>query len=298
MVFLLMLLSVVSCSRAFYEAPIGTSTPSIASYFTNTMTVLPIALSTTLTSTTEPIVSPTLTPTIPGPQVEANILELLRTNAGCIFPCWWGIIPGLTSWNDAKLFLLNNGIGINPDATAQFITQAGVINDFEFYLRNGNVDIVQITSESIQHDQAFRQLWINYAPEAIIAKFGQPSQVLVETASEGYDGTPKDVSFDIWLFYAQQGFLIRYSGFVNNVATYRFCPTFDANGSSIYSLRIILSYPGNKTPLTYFTQLPSPYVDRSLDLGQASGITVGEFYDLYQQTSKPICIETPRDIWK
>jgi hypothetical protein len=48
----------------------------------------------------------------PDPQVlsleaeDALLVEMLATNGGCELPCWWGITPGVTRWEDAqRLFL-------------------------------------------------------------------------------------------------------------------------------------------------------------------------------------------------
>jgi hypothetical protein len=30
--------------------------------------------------------------------------ELITTNGGCQLPCWWGIMPGETTWAEAKAF--------------------------------------------------------------------------------------------------------------------------------------------------------------------------------------------------
>jgi hypothetical protein len=42
---------------------------------------------------------------------------LLQTNNGCRFPCWWGIEPGTTSWQDANNFLSQFGQDIYVTGT-------------------------------------------------------------------------------------------------------------------------------------------------------------------------------------
>ncbi len=75
---------------------------------------------TTLAMETQtPIVTPlptrtsTPSPTLSPSEVQAYILDLLQKNAGCRLPCWWGIVPGQTAWQEAESFLapLSSEIG-------------------------------------------------------------------------------------------------------------------------------------------------------------------------------------------
>jgi hypothetical protein len=44
-------------------------------------------------------------PTLQPDKAKTLVSELLKTNAGCQLPCWWGITPGKTSWQEANQFL-------------------------------------------------------------------------------------------------------------------------------------------------------------------------------------------------
>lgn len=69
----------------------------------------PLTPTPTQTKTLTPTLTPTPTwtplPTIPPDERLDAMLDLLYTNAGCRLPCWWGIIPGETSWTSARRFL-------------------------------------------------------------------------------------------------------------------------------------------------------------------------------------------------
>jgi hypothetical protein len=56
----------------------------------------------------------TLFPTLPAEEMDETIQALIATNGGCFLPCWWGITPGVTSWDDANHFLLQ----FNPVITS------------------------------------------------------------------------------------------------------------------------------------------------------------------------------------
>ncbi len=38
-------------------------------------------------------------------EASARLQDLLKTNAGCRLPCWWGITPGKTTWDEAEEYL-------------------------------------------------------------------------------------------------------------------------------------------------------------------------------------------------
>ncbi len=57
------------------------------------------------TATAIPIMTWTPLPTLTSKEAQERVHELLLNNAGCEFPCWWGIIPGKTNWPEAYHFL-------------------------------------------------------------------------------------------------------------------------------------------------------------------------------------------------
>jgi hypothetical protein len=53
-------------------------------------------------------------PTLEPGQVEQAIEELMQRNGDCSQPCFWGIIPGVTSVDKAKSIFALLGIGLQP----------------------------------------------------------------------------------------------------------------------------------------------------------------------------------------
>jgi hypothetical protein len=46
---------------------------------------------------------------LPLEEARALVSELLEANAGCRLPCWWGFMPGQTSWREASQFYARLG---------------------------------------------------------------------------------------------------------------------------------------------------------------------------------------------
>ena len=43
-------------------------------------------------------------------EMQAYVREMLQTNGGCELPCWWGIIPGKTSWKEMQAAFTDQAI--------------------------------------------------------------------------------------------------------------------------------------------------------------------------------------------
>ena len=64
----------------------------------------PFPIINTPIGTTTPLADK-LVPTTPPDKAYVQLQDILKSNAGCRLPCWWGITPGKTSWKDASHFL-------------------------------------------------------------------------------------------------------------------------------------------------------------------------------------------------
>lgn len=79
----------------------STSTPQI---YTATPSRTPTKTPTiTATVTIEPM--PTPLPTLNSREASLAVQKLLLENGNCQLPCWWGIVPGKTSWENTRKFL-------------------------------------------------------------------------------------------------------------------------------------------------------------------------------------------------
>ena len=47
----------------------------------------------------------TLLATLPIEEAENAVAELFLNNRNCQLPCWWGIVPGETTWREAHAML-------------------------------------------------------------------------------------------------------------------------------------------------------------------------------------------------
>lgn len=248
--------------------------------------------------------TPSVTLTIPLKTAQAKIEELFMTNGGCVFPCWWGFIPGKTTWQEVKKSLegiyLHKGIYKDENANefqASYIfpvsPNLSPTSSGQTYYFNGGV--LQMMNIQPVNTTIFH---IN----SLFQKYGQPSEIWIRTWSnssrEGM-GTP----FDLLLYYANKGIFVQYSpsNAVVNGDQVEICMnqepasaiTFWKPGSTPISLEKFLethtisSFQGGLSAdgLAY------------LPFDKATGKSINELFEKNNDQNGNVCFKTPRNIW-
>lgn len=189
-----------------YPTSTRTSAPS-----TSTPTHTPSPTQTqTLTPTRTPTITWTPLPTIQPDERLDTMLDLLYTNANCQLPCWWGIIPGETSWASARRFLQTFDphvfVGGEYDLDEGFVVIANIFVPEEIYsVRMGqyfhvNNDEIKVMEISLGKIPTFNL-------PTVLNDYGRPDEVWLHTIPEEIQG---DLPFSIVLYYGQLGIAITY----------------------------------------------------------------------------------------
>jgi hypothetical protein len=290
------------------ENPRFTQAVTPTSNFTSSWTPKPPTMKPILTPI--PVTpSPTLAPTLSQTQAEALVLDLLRTNAGCELPCWWGFTPGKTDWEIARDYFLSLGETIqqshnsgNDAFSAGFrIEEHTFTIGASFYLENGKIKIISPYAETtpswreiIYGDPYFLKAMERYLLPNILSKYGKPEQVLV------YDlGTRDPVAPDYFLllFYPKLGVLVEYFG-----------QSKEHNDKLVLCPKDALIYmwlwaPEESLSLeeVFANEVNSSKNDRNRFLSNfrpveaVSGISIDEFTTKFR--SHQACLETPVKLW-
>jgi hypothetical protein len=235
--------------------PIDATTPTIVSITstnrptlrTATRTTIPLKQSVTpsqtLPVTNTPAVSvtllpPSLTPlpTLSPNQAQEMVLNLLKNNADCVLPCWWGITPGKTLWQNAYHFL---------SSFAERIDQGSINASTIFEVYNtipGYRD--SIASSYIMTDGIVEKISVlprgtelRYQLYQVLTEYGMPDDVLLFMSDVSPAGSPW---FYFYIFYVEKGFTVIFNGEAqldNNI--FQICP--DGLGP-----KLILIPPGSK----------------------------------------------------
>jgi hypothetical protein len=266
------------------------------------------------TSTTTPTAIFTLSPQ-QQEQQHAAIVGLIEDRGGCELPCFWGITPGETSLEQAGQSLMSRGIFLDATYTRELWasdgwvayhageyyrleTGAELIVESDFFSRGGTLGFIRVEAGAMPPFEIssavpeFAELWTDFAPERIIPALGVPSRVKVELLSvavAGYGGPGALLGLDV--FYDDRGIMLGYNLLDNQGSVYAFCPTFGEGGNTTEYVIMMLKSPDDPTALEYYYRAGNP--DGSLDIREAAGLTVVDFYNLFIQNGQPPCFQVP-----
>jgi extradiol dioxygenase family protein len=177
---------------------------------TETVTQHPIL---TLTpSRTVPIPLPTLNPD----QAEQTILALMQGNGGCSIPCFWGIIPGVSDFDQTVGFLEHLGENvsrygtdpINYDWYITFRDKMRIHLTFQEEndkVRNISVRINHLNSPVLEYSD-----WMGFRPDTILRTYGLPTRVVFSLSYPTEPTTSNTVGYDFSFIYSEQDMIIGY----------------------------------------------------------------------------------------
>jgi hypothetical protein len=264
------------------------------------------------TVTSSPMVLPSLTaeptetatatlPVFSREEVETNILQMLMDESDCELHCWWGLAPGKTTWAETKYFLLSRGI--IPDSyyrnipwdiysSLNYLDQYSTSVLFEFYVIQRVVQGIKINVNSYYDVQNFKLVMKNFSPEAMAATFGSPTQVWLYIEGELAEAS-EYTTVSLWLFYSPYDIYVEFHGSIYYEETFNYCPTFEAN--QINDITLFFSFA--ESDVSIFDWAKPEYYE-PMEIEHATGLTVEEFYNLYQQDNGVVCIKSPRELWK
>jgi hypothetical protein len=122
--------------------------------------------------------SPTSYPRLSREEAKPRIIEMLQTNAGCRLPCWWGITPGKTHWEEVHALLsplLTTEAATNDylsysDPASGWTPEDPMLANLEMYVRDSIVQDILVYSVSGKY---LTKLDIYH----IFQTYGKPEQI-------------------------------------------------------------------------------------------------------------------------
>jgi hypothetical protein len=261
-----------------------------------------------------PLPTSTVIPTLPVEAARSRLLYLLDNNGNCYLPCLWGIIPGESTFQDARKILeplasisdftnFSSGLGaIDPIyttsdlmiyTTIRFITfpSSNIVSLISFDGRalreiNGGIGV-----EDVFFSNAFGEKLKYFMLPNILSEYGKPTAVLLSTLSEFPPANYGQGHFKILLIYPNDGILIHYTTEMrvvgNNVLG---CPL-----NAHVDLELLPSGDSN----SFFSNLSSSWQNKIqgyLSIEITTLMTIDSFYETFRN-SPEACIETPANLW-
>lgn len=247
--------------------------------------------------------TPTLTPTItvtwvPPTLNDYSIQTLIDTNGNCELPCWWGLVPGVTTKEQVVSFfdqididsmesLGKNILPDEPSITSEFI-------EFFYTLPGGNgignLELIfwndVLTYIAVDEDTAIYR----YQLESTLNKLGKPDKILLYVITHG---PGKDKPYVFVLIYEKIRTVVAYGsdGFeveeniqvcINNFEKPVLITWNDEFG---FLERVDQTFMGGG----------GEYKLQSLE--DATNLSIDDFYDQFTDPDGSDCFETSIEFW-
>ncbi len=279
----LLMIYISGCSQI---QPISTVTPIPA--ITKEPTSTPSA---TLTPTLLPTATFTLTPTrLPTLQADKAIRkakELLETNNGCALPCFWGITPGITSWDYTNSFL---------QTFSNIESHSSNGGEFYFDINGPSAIGLHITLSADNELVSFIQVSdfdsSSYHLSEFLVQNGKPDQVMLRTWKNSPSNTDQ-VPFLIYMYYKTSGMLVAYGYGTGTIKSDYINGCVDLSPSvEIWGIE----KPQN---IEDAMKVMGWYDSNLLSISDATAgaLDVDNFYKKFSQSNVDTCFRTSRNLW-
>ena len=295
-IFLFLILVVVL--TACIEAYTPTATPSESAQITD-------APSFQKTPTTAEV---TIIPTLSAQDIHLLLSQLLQAGNECRLPCWWNLIPGSSTVQDAEKvlepFLSMATYDTNSSTIPSGIFLKYPIEDLVVLFRLGyspsssrenEIELIQVRGEVVREipdgyepiydDPVYSEMFDQYMIPSILSTYGPPAEVALNVEIGYAEPTSPDI-FTFRLLYPQHGAILSYFGSAEVTSDMvRVCPVKTFVG--------LLLTPLDRSDLFQEHSAMSPLFK---PVEEATGMTVEEFYQVFRQPTDQ-CLETPLILW-
>jgi hypothetical protein len=226
---------------------------------------------------------------VPLPTAKAFVADLLKTNGGCTFPCWWGIEPAKTSYMTA----FNHLSPFSTFITVKKNDEVGLLDaEFRFPAPETNSSreltiTYKVEKEIIQLIEVNPGIVNQYRFSQFLKDYGNPEEVWVEGLIDPSSKNP----FTLFLYYPKKGIEATFwVDAIDQGDKLQVCP------GSIPPTILVLWEPGS---IESFVDFTGKTYDLSYIKNEKRSLISLE--QITKQTLKEIaesnCFETPKNIW-
>ncbi len=297
-----------------------TVTPVVATSIVITLTSTPMATSTYTPSPTNTSLPPTATvtpsptlapiPTLTILQEASLVQELMATNGGCQFPCWWGIQLGESLESIGEIFI---NIGLDwwrvsvsdfGDGGERGYIKLGYFDpttssyhlgvSMDFYTINEAVQFIEVSAERPLQQYGEEELirdWEQYTLSSILQKYGQPPYVYLIPQNVTDSGSPNYV---LVLYYPELGFKFSYQPhevLASDTQT-EFCPDLQHMRQislSLYNPEYVDIWSHYLLPPALSSEMVGDFEQWTWE--KQTGMDLDTFYETYRDPNNLGCIQ-------
>jgi hypothetical protein len=166
--------------------------------------------------------------TLEPEKANETIKTLLQESVDCSAPCFWGIVPGQTTNEEARNIFsqldiqmasrINDGKGFS---SIHYVLDSGLSISVLLKIQNNIVESNQILLNLEEQRVKDRREWPAYSPETLIKRYGPPSRV-----DFAIDNFPR-LFLAMNMFFDAEDLIVQYTGvdiISNQEGGSQFCP--------------------------------------------------------------------------
>jgi len=223
------------------------------------------------------------------------LTQIFETNGGCQLPCYWGIVPGETSWDYASQFLSALGRIYGPGGAGKVASYGPVFEDIEgdlgemipeFWVRDGVVVAIMTNTGWVQQD-------FDYNLAGLLVGFGIPEEIWVRPIAK----TQGQPYYYLALWYPSKGILVDMQGNATKNGDFlSICPQ-DIFSRVSFPPRLVLWNPKEQVSFRHFDL---SLIDNDLGLLteeyellsklSIDKLTNEDFFEIYKKAETETCI--------
>lgn len=230
------------------------------------------------------------------------VIQLLLDNGGCDWPCWWGIIPGQTSWESASGYL---------SGFAESLKLYQVRHKIWWYYGKFHVSVegeefptygvsFRVNSNQIVDRIYTTSLWDIETPynnlASVLNKYGPPDEIWIHAKARTQIGP----LFSYVLFWGDIGFLTLKQDLHATLVQdeyLRLCPQNFTNSPRIWVWNPEENLGFEDIADGSIINISEAVKVEYLQLEEISDMTVEEFYNVYLDPQTDFCFLIDRDPW-
>jgi hypothetical protein len=290
--FLLIVVLFAGCRSKILETPAITLTELTKIHRVSATTTPSLAAPLQISASSP---TPTRLPTLPAP-LQRQLFDILGNNGGCELPCFLGLMPGKTNWQDAKDLLgkflagpfmpdaPDNLLGPKTYYRFMFTSYESILQGhFQFDVDADNV----IQDVILKADYYAEPEWgpydkhlSKYSVGEVFRSLGEPDLVYVYYSRA-------NLVYSLTIVYENVKLVIEYTGLAKLVDNeqYRLCPNF--GDGDVVAMELAVASSSNSIDVK--SLIGYPFWEGSSTTEEASGLSLVEFYRLMMQSKEHAC---------
>ena len=175
-----------------------------------------------------PTLTVTLLPTLEPAEAQEFIKTLLYKPIDCAAPCFWGIVPGKTTLEEAFSVFTYLGVQLKYTNTlnknkfyeSKYEFSSGLSVSHLLAIQNDVVQNIMVYVHPGEPPNGTPRGWLAYSPETLINRYGSPSKVNLSL------GRGPVTSFAMEMYFDEVNLIVRYS-VLDIRSRLRICPLID-----------------------------------------------------------------------